>query len=91
MLGRKPIAHPNAKLLSTLDAANSGGEVRTKQARISGFVREAADRRQPEVDGRRGVTRLLKENAVSGHNGLVEGQARLRAMPFDELPNGMIV
>ena len=32
--------------------------------------------------------RLLKENAVPGYNSFVEGQARLRAVPFYKLPDG---
>ncbi len=91
LLGGQPIAHPDAKLLGALDPANSGGEVRTEQTGISGFVCKAADRRQSEVDCRRRIVRLLKENAITGHNGFVEGQARLRAVPFDELPDGMII
>jgi hypothetical protein len=34
---------------------------------------------------------LLKKDPVAGHNGFVEHRARLRAGPFDELPDGMIV
>lgn len=37
------------------------------------------------------AARLLKEDAIPRHNGLVERQARLRAVPFDELPDGVIL
>jgi hypothetical protein len=91
LLGCEPVAHPNAKLLGTFDPTDSGGEVRAQQACISGFIRKAADSREPQVDSRGGIVRLPKENAIPGHNGFVEGQAGFRAVPIDELPDGMIV
>ena len=41
---------PNAKLLGTFDPSNSGGEVRTEETGIRGFVCKAAYGRQSEVD-----------------------------------------
>jgi hypothetical protein len=42
LFGGQPIAHPNAKLFGTFDPSNSGGEVRTEQTGIRGFVCKAA-------------------------------------------------
>ena len=83
-----PIRTPNFR---RLDPSNSSGEVRAEQTGIGGLVCKAPDPGEPEVDSGRGVVCLLKEDAIASHNGLVEGQARLRALPFDELPDGVIV
>lgn len=34
---------------------------------------------------------LLKKNPVPRYDGLVEGKARLRTVPLDELQDGMVV
>ena len=34
---------------------------------------------------------LFKEDAVAGHDGLVKSESRLRAVPIDELSDGMVV
>ena len=83
-----PIRTPNflAPLTRRIPAARSG-----LSTGIGSFVCKAPDRRKLEVDSGGGVVCLLKEDAIPSHNGFVEGQTGLRAVPFDELLDGVIV
>jgi hypothetical protein len=71
--------------------SNSGGQVRTEEAGIGSFVCKSPNRRKAEIDGGGGVVRLLEEDAIACHNRLVEREARLLAVPIDELPDRMII
>src|ERR1035438_10452227 len=47
--------------------------------------------RQSQVDCRGSVAPLLQRDSIPSHDGLVESQARLRAVPINELANRVIV
>ena len=71
--------------------SDSGGQIRTQQPGISGLVRQSANGREPKIDGRCSVTRLLQIESISSHDGLVECEPRFRAVPVDKIANGVIV
>jgi hypothetical protein len=66
------------------------GEFGAQEPRIGGLVRDTADRRQPEVDGRGRILPLLEVNAIAEDHRPVEGEARLRTVPRDELANRIV-
>lgn len=66
-------------------------QVRTEQPTIGSLVCKSADSRQAEVDGGRRIITLLEADSVSSNDGLVEGEARFRAISGDETADRAIV
>ena len=63
----------------------------SQQSRVARLISHAAYRRQTQIDGLRSVPFLLQVNPVSQYHGAIEGQARLGAIPLDEVVDGMVV
>ena len=74
----------------SLNSADSGREIRAQPA-IGGLVCKATDGRQAEVDSGRRIFGLFEADEVSGDDGFVKSKARFRAVPVDELADGVIV
>ncbi len=91
LLGREPVSQPNAETSHALDAPNAGCQFGTEQPGIGRLVGHAAHRGESQVDRGRGVAALLEVNPVAEHDRAVERETRLRAIPGDKLPNGMVV
>ena len=87
---REPIPDSDSNPPHSLDSSNSGGEFRTEQTGISCLKSHPSDGRQPEVDGRRCVQLLFQKDSVAQYHGAVEGQARLGAVPPDEVGDGSV-
>ena len=54
-------------------------------------MRKPPNRRKAEVDGGGGVVRLFEADAVAGEYGPVESEPGLRALPVNELADGVII
>lgn len=52
LLRRQPVPELNADAAHAFDAPNAGGELRAQKSGIGGFIRDPADGREPQVDGR---------------------------------------
>jgi hypothetical protein len=84
LIGSEPITKANAEILRTFYSADASSEIRTQQARIGSFIREAPHGGEPAVDrARRKLTRF-QVNSIAGHNGFVEREPRFGAVPSHE-------
>ncbi len=62
-----------------------------QQSRVARLIGHSAHRRQTQIDGVWSVPFLLQVNPVSQDHCAIEGQARLGAIPLDEVIDGMVV
>lgn len=85
LVGGQPVAKTNAKVLRTFHTTDSSSQIRSQQAGISGFVREAPDSRQAAVYRARGKLTRFQLNSIAGDNSLVEREPGFGAVPRDEL------
>jgi hypothetical protein len=88
---RQPVAEADADAVDPFHAADARGQFRAEETSIGGLVRDPADGRETQVDRGGCVLALLKVNAVAQDHRAVEREAGLRAVPSDELPDGVIV
>ena len=88
---RQPVAEADADAVDPFHAAGARGQFRAEEASIGGLVRDPADGRETQVDRGGCVLALLEVNAVPQDHRAVEREAGLRAVPLDELPDGVIV
>jgi len=63
----------------------------TQKPTVRGLIPEPPNRRKAEVDGGRGVVRLFEADPVAGDYGPVESEPGLRAVPVNELADGVII
>src|SRR5260370_34109924 len=70
LLERQPVAQAHAEALSAFYAADASRQIGIKQAVVSGFQREFADRAQPDVDRGSGEAVALQLDAERLHGGL---------------------
>ena len=76
MFGRQPVAQPHAQFLYALDTPDSSRQVGAEETAVCGFLRQAANRLQPEVDRPRG-----RDVAAPEDHRLIEGEPWLGAIP----------
>jgi hypothetical protein len=74
-----------------LHTPNACRKIRAKKSAIGCFIRQPAYRCQSQVNRRRGVRAPFECDSVPCDHGPVEGYPGLRAVPFDEFTNGMVV
>ena len=74
LFGRQPVAQPDAQFLYALDAPDSSRQVGAEEAAVCGFVRQTANRPQPEVDRARGEMTGLEMHPIANYNRLVKGE-----------------
>jgi len=87
---RQPVPEADAQPSHALDTTNACGQFGTQQTGISRLVRDTTDGGQPQIDGRGRVMGLLEVDAIAEDDGAVECEARLRAVPGDELANRVL-
>jgi hypothetical protein len=88
LLRREPIPQADTEPANAFDPANAGREFRAAQ---TGLVGDSAHRGESQVDRGWSVASLFEVNPVAEHDRAVECEARLRAIPGDELLNRMVV
>jgi hypothetical protein len=87
----QPISQADADAAHAFHAADACSKFRTEKAGVSSLVRDPTDCRETQVDRGRRVVSLLKVNAVAEDDGAIERQAGFRAVPRDELADGMVI
>jgi hypothetical protein len=87
----EPIPQADTEPADAFDPANAGRELWAEQTGIGGLVSDSAHRRESEVDRGRSVVSLFEVNPVAKHDRAVECEARLRAIPGNELLDRMVV
>jgi len=91
LLRAQPIPGPKSKLLDSLDPANPRGQLGTQQARVGGFVSQATHGCKLLVDGVGGQMPRFQVHAVAHDYNPVQCEARLRAVPGNELIDGVFI
>src|SRR2546426_5963469 len=91
LLCRKPIPNSSAQAADSFYPADPGSQFRTEQSRISGLIRNSANCCESQVNRRGRVLLLFEADSVAEHDGPVECQAWLRAIPLDEFGYGVII
>ena len=91
LLRCQPVSETDTQPPHAFDAADARSEFRAQQPGIGRFVCNTADRCQPEVDRRRCILLLFQVDPITENDRTVEGEARLRAVPTDELTNRLLV
>jgi hypothetical protein len=91
LLRREPAPQADPESAHALNPSNAGRQLRTEQPRIGRLVGHPAHRRESQVDRGRGIVSLFEVDPIAEHDRAVEREARLRAIPGDELPDGMVV
>jgi hypothetical protein len=91
LVGREPVSKSHTQLPDTLHASYPGGEFRTEQASICGFVGEPSHGSEPSIDGSRREVAIFKEDAITNNDNIVERQSRFGAVPLNEFIDGMSV
>ncbi len=77
LLRAQPVAGAETELLDPFHSADPRSQLGTQQARIGGFVSQAAHGSQLLVDGVRGQTSGLQVHAIADYDDAVESQAWL--------------
>ncbi|HTU44237.1 MAG TPA: hypothetical protein VMF91_04210 [Bryobacteraceae bacterium] len=88
---RNPIAGANSKPLHSFDSGDPGRQIRTEQTGVGSLKGKSADRGQPQIDGRRGISGLLKKHSVPQHHNTAERESWLRTIPVDKFVDRVIV
>src|ERR1035437_2198897 len=81
----QPIAQPNAELLGPFHALDARGQFRTEQSAVGRLVGQAPYGGQAHIDGCRRKKSGLQFDPVAQDDMLAKGQARLGAVPGDEV------
>jgi hypothetical protein len=89
LLGRQPIAEPDAQLLWPLHPLNASGQFRAQQSGVRSLISEPTNSGKSYVDGSRRQLAIFEMDSVACDDSLVEGETRLRTIPSDELIDGM--
>ncbi len=90
-LGREPVPKPRTQLLGTFHTSDPGGEFRTEQASVRGLVGEPSYCSKSSIDRSRCKLPILKEDAVTGNDNLVERQSWLGAVPLNKFIDGVSI
>ena len=91
LFARQPVTETHAMLFRSFHPADSGGQIRAQQPGICRFVRQFPNRCEPKVDGRCSVALLFQIDAITSDDGPVESEPRLRAVPVNEIANGVVI
>jgi hypothetical protein len=91
LLRRQPVAGTHAQLFEALDTPDTSGQICAQEAAIGSFVRETPDSPKAEIDRPWREVAGLKVHTISQNDSLAKRQARLRAVPIDELVDGVPV
>ena len=91
LFGCQPVPEAHPEPAYTFHATNPSRELRTEQTRIGRLVRDPSHRREPQVDRGRRVLALLQMDPIPQDDGPIEREAWFRAVPADELADGVVV
>jgi hypothetical protein len=91
LLRGEPVPEPNAKLSQSMNPPDAGSQIGAQQSAVGGLVSETAHGSEAQIDRARSKPPRLEIGPVPENNDSVERQARLRAVPFDELVNRVAV
>src|SRR3981189_2578222 len=91
LLCRQPVSKANTQFLHTFDAVNASREIRTEQAAIGRFVREPPHSAQAQVDSSWSQLQGFQIVPVPYDHDPIECQTVLRAIPINELVDGMTI
>jgi len=91
LLRGQPVPEANAYPPHALHATNAGGQFGAQEAGVGCLIRNAPYGSEPKVDRGRRISPLFEVNPVTEHDGAVEGEARLRTVPGNELANRVLV
>jgi hypothetical protein len=86
-LHSQPIPKPHAQLFRSLHSADACSQIWAQESRVCGLVGEPSDSRQAYIDGSRSEEPIFKVDSVTRDYGLIERQARLRAIPGNKVIN----
>jgi len=87
----QPVSYTYPQAPNSLNAPYACCKIRAEQTAIGGFIRQPAYRCQSQVDRRGSIRMLFECDSVSRDYSPVEGKPRLRAIPLDELSDGMLI
>ena len=79
------------ELLYPFHAANASGQFWAQQPSVSRLVRQPPNSGELLINRVGGQTSPFQEDAVANHDDAIESQAGLRAVPCDELLDGVLV
>jgi hypothetical protein len=91
LLGGQPIPRAKPELLHAFHATDSGGQFRTQQPRVGGFMSQTTYCGEVLVDRVRGQAPRFQVHAVTDDHDAVEGQTWLRAVPGNELLDRVLI
>jgi hypothetical protein len=91
LFGRQPVAQPDAQTSDALHASDACGEFRAEESGVGRLVGHPTHRGQAQINRGRRILPLLEVDAIAQDDGAVERETWLRAVPRDELTNGVIV
>ena len=91
LFSSQPVPKPNTGPPHAFHRRDACRRFRTQETDVGRLVRHTPNRGEPKIDRGRRIPTLFEVNPVPEHNCAVEGEARLRAVPRDELANGVIV
>ena len=91
LLGAQPVPGTKAELLDSSDPADTRCEFRAEETRVRRLMRESPHGGELLVDGVRRQISRFKIHAVADHDDAIEGQTWLRAVPRDELVDGVLI
>jgi hypothetical protein len=87
LLRRQPVSEAHADAPHSLHSTDTGRQFGTQKAGVGRLVGDAPNRGQSKIDGGRRISSLFGVNPISKHHCAVEREARIRAIPGDELAN----
>jgi hypothetical protein len=91
LLCRQPAPEPHAQLLHPFNPANAGRQVGAEKSAVGRFVCESAHITKTQIDCARCELTGFEMRTIAQNHYPVERQARFRAIPVNELLNGMTI
>src|ERR1700730_730100 len=85
---REPIPKPHSQLFRSLHAPDAGSEFWAQESCVGCFIGQPSNCSQSDVDSSWCQGLILKMNAVTRDDSLVERQPRFRTVPADEIIDG---
>ena len=91
LFGGQPVAAANAKAPYALHAADARRQFRAEEPGVGSFIRDSSDGGESQIDRGRSIAELFEVDSIAQDDGPIEGQPRLRVVPGDEFPDGVLV
>jgi len=91
LFGGQPVAKSDSQFFHTLHPTDAGRQIRTEKSAVRRFIGKPTHGSEPQVDRSGREFPGFEMNTIPEHYGLVEGKAKLRAIPVHELIDGVPV